>query len=84
MFDSETPNHLKAKRTKAQQKRRQHRDNKGAEKGKRADKPSGRVEACEIERVEEHERGVKPKGTGAMIRKNGKSLKWSFRGSVEM
>ena len=75
---------MRAKRKKGKQKRRQHRDNKGAEKGKRADKPSGRVEACEIERVEEHERGVKPKGTGAMIRKNQKSLKLSLRGSFEI
>ena len=33
MFDSETPNQLKAKRKKAQQKRRQHCDSKGAGKG---------------------------------------------------
>ena len=34
MFDSGTPNQLKAKRKKGQQKRHQHRDNKGAEKGR--------------------------------------------------
>ena len=33
MFDSETLNQLKAKRKKRQQKRRQHYDSKGAEKG---------------------------------------------------
>ena len=31
--DSDEPNNLKAKRTKRQPKRRQHRDSKGAEKG---------------------------------------------------
>ena len=34
MFDSETPNQLRAKRKKGQQKRRQHRDNKEAGKGR--------------------------------------------------
>ena len=34
MFDLETPNQLKAKWKKGQQKRRQHRDNKGARKGR--------------------------------------------------
>ena len=34
MFDSETLNQLKAKRRKGQRKRRQHRDSKGAEKGR--------------------------------------------------
>ena len=33
MFDSETPNHLEAKQKKWQRKRRQHRGNKGAQKG---------------------------------------------------
>ena len=37
----------------------------------------------EIEQVEERERGVKPGGTGAVIRKIPKSLKLSLRGSVE-
>ena len=34
MFDSETPNQLKAKRKKGQQKRHQHRDSKEAGKGR--------------------------------------------------
>ena len=38
MFDSETPNQLKAKRKKGQQKRRQHRDSKGARKATQVDK----------------------------------------------
>ena len=33
MFDSDTPNQLRAKRKRRQQKRRQHRDSKGADKG---------------------------------------------------
>ena len=40
-----------------------------------AGKPTGRVE--------EHERGVEPGGIGAVIRKIPKSLKLSWRGSVE-
>ena len=47
------------------------------------DKPTGRVEARGIEQAEERERGVEPGGTEAVIRKIPKSLKLSFRGSVE-
>ena len=50
----------------------------------RADKPTKRVEARGVERVKEHERGVKPEGTGEVIQKNQKSLKLSLRGSVEI
>ena len=48
-----------------------------------ADKPTERVEVRGIEQVEERERGVKPEGSKAMIRKNPKSLKLSLRESVE-
>ena len=48
------------------------------------DKPTGRVEARGVEQVGEHERGVEPGGTGAVIRKIPKSLKLSLRGSVEI
>ena len=54
------------------------------EKAARADKPTRRVKARGIEQVEERELGVKPVGTGVMIWKNGKSLKLSLRGSVEI
>ena len=84
MFDSETPNQLKAKRKKGQQKKRQHRDNKGARKGARADKPTERVEARRIERVDEHERGVNLVETGAKNRKSGENLKLILRRTVEI
>ena len=79
MFDSETLNQLKDKRKEGQQKRRQHRDSKGAGKGhtsKQADRG--------IERVEERERGMKPGETRAKNRKSVKNLKLSLRGSVEI
>ena len=53
-------------------------------KATRADKPTGRVEARGIERVEEREQGMEPEETGAMIQKDRKSLKLSLRGSVEI
>ena len=65
MFDSVTLNQLKAMRRKGQRRTRRHRDNKGAKRVEQADKPTGRVEARRIERVEEREQGVKPEGTGA-------------------
>ena len=60
IFDSEMLNQLEAKRKKGQRKRHQHRDIKGAWKHRKAGKLTKRVEAREIERVEECERGMKP------------------------
>ena len=76
-FDSEEPNHLKAKRTKGQRKGRQHHDNKVAGKGRTSNQADRKVEACGIERVEECEQGR----VGCELKKN---LKLSFRGSVEI
>ena len=50
----------------------------------RADKPTERVEACGIERVEERERGMKPGETGVKNQKSKKNLKFSLRESVEI
>ena len=50
-------------------------------KAAHVDKPTERVEAHGIERVEERELGMKPGETGA---KNRKSLNLSLRGSVEI
>ena len=50
----------------------------------RVDKPTERVEAFGMERVKQRERGVKPEGTGAVIRKNQMSLKLSLRESIEI
>ena len=76
-FDSEEPNHLKAKRTKGQRKGRQHHDNKVAGKGRTSNQADRKVEACGIERVEECEQGR----VGCELKKN---HKLSFRGSVEI
>ena len=92
MFDSDTLNQPRPKRKRRQQEKRQHHDsmrraNTGIagelRKAVGADKPTGRVEARGLEQVEEREQGVKPGGTGAVSPKISKSLKLSFRGSVE-
>ena len=53
-------------------------------KATRADKPIERVEACGIEQVEDCERGVKPGGTRAKIRKSRRNVELILMGSVEI